>query len=80
MKTVVFALLAIVALAAATVVFGAVMYSLEPTYPIERCLDHGARWNYSLGKCECTPEELSSPAVTKEMIAHCNTPSPAPER
>jgi hypothetical protein len=66
-------ILAVITLMAGTMIF-------DPISPIESCLDHGARWNYSLGKCECTPEELSSPAVTKEMIAHCNAHSPAPKR
>jgi hypothetical protein len=48
--------------------------------PIDACLDHGARWNYAQSKCECTPEELASPTVTKEFIAYCETPAPAPGR
>jgi hypothetical protein len=48
--------------------------------PIDRCLDHGGRWNYAVGKCECTPEELASPTVTKAFVAYCEAPSPAPTR
>ncbi|MDZ4869178.1 MAG: hypothetical protein SGI91_17790 [Alphaproteobacteria bacterium] len=47
--------------------------------PIDRCLDHGGRWNYGASKCECTPEELSNPAVKPEFVAYCNKPSPAPK-
>jgi len=63
---------------AAVVVIGAVQYGLSPTYPIESGLDHGGRWNYRVGECECTPEELASPTVTKELVAHCDKPAPRP--
>jgi hypothetical protein len=80
MKRILLVLLAVVAIPAVAFVVDVVSYSRSPTYLIESCLDHGGRWNYHLGKCECTPEELSSPTVTKELIAHCDKPSPAPER
>jgi hypothetical protein len=65
------AILGVAALVVAIVV-------LTPFDPIDRCLDHGARWNYDTGKCECTPEELSSPAVKPEFVAYRNEPGPAP--
>jgi hypothetical protein len=68
----------VVALLVAAVAIGALI--LDPISPIEACLDHGERWSYSLGQCECTPEELASPTVTKALVEHCDKPSPAPER
>jgi hypothetical protein len=43
---------------------------------IDRCLDHGGRWNDD--GCECTPEQLSDPAVKPEFVAYCDKPLPAP--
>ena len=49
-----------------------------PDDPVDRCLDHGGRWNYQRNACECTPEELESPAVAKEVIEYCDKPIPGP--
>ncbi len=65
------AALAAVAIVAAIVV-------LTPYDLIERCLDHGGRWNHDTSACECTPEELSDPAVKPEFTAYCDKPRSAP--
>ncbi|WP_421921919.1 hypothetical protein [Maricaulis maris] len=35
-------------------VVGAILLFALPTDPIDRCLDHGGRWNYDAAECECT--------------------------
>lgn len=67
-------LLAAAAIAAIIVAVGVLM----PYDLIDRCLDHGGRWNYNGGECECTPKQLADPAVKPEFIAYCNEPRPAP--
>lgn len=66
-------------LGAALLAVGVIVLFVLPFDAIDSCLDHGGRWDYKGDKCECTPEELADPRVTKELATRCDTPAPAPQ-
>ena len=40
-------------------VAGAIVLFAVLNDPIDRCLDHGGRWNYDSAQCECTYADRS---------------------